>query len=235
MRGYGQFCPVAQAAEVLAERWTPLVLRELVSGSRRFNDIHRGVPLMSSSLLVRRLRTLEAAGVIERVARDDAPGHEYRLTAAGDELRPLVEMLGLWGERWLRREITDADADAALLMWAVRRSVDPGAQPAERTVVHFRFSDAPPKKRFWWLVLTPGEDADLCLTDPGHGIDLTVRTDPPTLARIYMGDTGLARALHERTLALEGPEHLVRGFARWFGLSPLARIDRPGRSVTRAV
>jgi DNA-binding HxlR family transcriptional regulator len=235
MRGYGQFCPVAQAAEVLAERWTPLVLRELVYGSRRFNDIHRGVPLMSSSLLVRRLRTLEAAGVVERVARENGHGHEYVLTTAGEELRPLVELLGLWGERWLRREIDDEDADAALLMWAVRRSVVPRAKPAERTVVHFRFSDAPPKKRFWWLVLTPGENADLCLSDPGHGIDLTVRTDPRTLARIYMGDTGLARALHERTLGLEGPEHLVRGFPRWFGLSPLARIDRPGRSMARAV
>jgi hypothetical protein len=144
-------------------------------------------------------------------------------------------MLGLWGERWLRREITDEDADAALLMWAIRRSVVADAQPAERTVVHFRFSKTPPKRRFWWLVLTPGEAADLCLTDPGHGIDLTVRTDARTLARVYMGDTGLARALHERTLVLDGPEHHVRGFARWFGLSSLARIERPGRSVARAV
>jgi DNA-binding HxlR family transcriptional regulator len=234
MRGYGQFCPVAQAAEVLTERWTPLVIRELVNGSRRFNEIHRGVPLMSSSLLVRRLRTLEAAGVVERVPRPDGPGSEYRLTAAGEELRPLIDLLGLWGERWLRREIADEDADAAFVMWAVRGSVDATAQPPERTVVHFRFGAAPPKRRFWWLVLTPGEAPDLCLTDPGHGVDLTVRTDPRTLARIYMGDAGIAAALRDRTLELSGPEHLVRGFARWFGLSPLARIDRPARPVARS-
>ena len=117
MASYGQFCPIAQAAEILTERWTPIVLRELLSGSRRFNEIQNGAPTMSSSLLSKRLRTLEATGVIEH--RDG----EYRLTRAGEELRPMIEQMAVWGERWVRREVSREDADAALLMWAIRRSI----------------------------------------------------------------------------------------------------------------
>jgi DNA-binding HxlR family transcriptional regulator len=220
MAGYGQFCPIAVAAEVLAERWTPLVIRELIDGSTRFNDIQRGVPLMSSSLLTKRLRTLEAAGVIEH------RGNDYVLTRAGDELRPLVDQLAVWGERWVRRTISREDADAAYLMWAIRRSVVTTAAPDGRTTVHFRLEAAPKAKRFWWLVLEPPA-TDLCLTDPGYGTDLTVRSDPVTLASVYMGDVGLSTALRERAVTLEGPSHLVRGFPAWFGLSSLIGIRRP--------
>jgi DNA-binding HxlR family transcriptional regulator len=220
MASYGQFCPVAQAAEVLTERWTPLVIRELVYGSRRFNEIQRGVPLMSSSLLTKRLRSLERAGVVERVKG------EYRLTPAGHELQPIVELMGVWGERWLRRPLSSEEADPALLMWAIRRSVVLDAMPDDRAVVHFRFANAREKVRYWWLVLTRPE-VDVCLTDPGFGIDLTVRSDPRTLASVYMGDTGLAAALRKREVELEGPSHMQRAFPRWFGLSSLAGIDRP--------
>jgi DNA-binding HxlR family transcriptional regulator len=223
MAGYGQFCPIAAAAEVLTERWTPLVIRELVYGSRRFNDIQRGVPLMSSSLLTKRLRTLEAEGVIEH------RGNEYVLTPAGEELRPLVELMAVWGERWVRRQISREDADAALLMWAIRRSVDTERAPAGRTTVHFRFTAVPKAKRCWWLVLEPPA-TDLCLTDPGYGTDLTVRSDPVALASVYMGDIALATALRRRAIVLEGPSHLVRGFPQWFGLSSLVGLERPRRA-----
>ena len=223
MAGYGQFCPIAQAAEVLTERWTPLVIRELVYGSRRFNEIQRGVPLMSSSLLSRRLRMLEQTGVIEH-----ADG-EYRLTPAGEELRPLIELMGVWGEKWVRRTVSREDADAALLMWAVKRSVVHEHAPAGRTTVHFRFTQAPEPKRSWWLVLEPPL-TDLCLKDPGYGVDLTVRSDPVTLAAVYMGDVTLATALERADVVLQGPEHLTRGFPRWFGLSSLVGVRASARA-----
>ncbi len=224
--GYGQFCPIALAAEVLAERWTPLVLRELWAGSHRFNDIQRGVPLMSASLLTKRLRSLERAGVLERRRRPHGPGHEYHLTRAGAELAPLIELMGVWGERWVARELTSENTDVALLMWAIRRTVHTGELPPGRSVVHFRFPAAPEKRRSWWLVLEAHED-DLCLTEPGFGIDLTVRGDAPTMARVWVGEVGLAAALAARRIELEGPEHLVRAFPHWFGLSAFANVERP--------
>jgi DNA-binding HxlR family transcriptional regulator len=217
MAGYGQFCPIAQAAEVLTERWTPLVLRELLYGSRRFSEIRRGVPLMSSSLLTKRLRTLESARVLER--RDG----EYRLTAAGEELRPLVEQMALWGERWVRRTVSREDTDAALLMWSIRRSVVAEEMPGGRTTVHFRFAATPRRKRCWWLVLDRPA-VDLCLTDPGYGVDLTVSSDPVALTEVYLGDRRLADALRSRDVVVDGSQHLARAFPRWFGLSPLAGV-----------
>ncbi len=163
MRGYGQFCAIAQAAEVLTERWTPLVLRELaLTGSRRFNDIQRGVPLMSSSLLSKRLRQLERAGIIERRQRSAGKGSEYHLTPAGEELGPVFAQLGVWSERWLRRPIFEETPDTGLLMWWVRTTVKTDALPAGRSVIHFRFRGAPEKLRYFWLVLP---EADLCLSD----------------------------------------------------------------------
>src|SRR5712691_7370464 len=140
MTHYGQFCPIAQAAEVLTERWTPLVIRELaLTGSRRFNDIQRGVPLMSSSLLSKRLRQLERAGIIERRQRSVGKGSQYHLTPAGEELGPVFAQLGVWSERWLRRPIFEETPDTGLLMWWIRTTVRTDSLPAGRTVIHFRF------------------------------------------------------------------------------------------------
>jgi len=226
MPGYGQFCPIAQAAEVLTERWTPLVIRELaLTGSRRFNDIQRGVPLMSSSLLSKRLRQLKHAGIIERRQRPDGKGSEYALTQAGEELGPVVAQIGLWSERWLRRPIFQETPDTGLLMWWIRTTVKAEALPAGRTVIHFRFRKAPEKLSHFWLVLP---EADLCLSDPGFGVDVTVSSDPKTLTAVWMGDVGLAAALSNRTIELEGLRPLVRSFPKWFGLHPLfAGVDHP--------
>ena len=219
MASYGQFCPIAQAAEILTERWTPIVLRELLSGSRRFNEIQNGAPTMSSSLLSKRLRTLEATGVLEH--RDG----EYRLTRAGEELRPMIEQMAVWGERWVRREVSREDADAALLMWAIRRSIRTEEAPPERIVLHFRFTDPPKRKRCWWLVVEDG-DVDLCLKDPGYGVDLTVVSEPRLLASVWLGDVSLGEALRRRTVRLVGPDHHVRAFGRWFGLSSVSAVQR---------
>jgi DNA-binding HxlR family transcriptional regulator len=175
MQGYGQFCPIAQAAEVLTERWTPLVIREMVLvGSHRFNLIQRGVPLMSSSLLTKRLRQLERAGIVERRSRPDGNRSEYHLTPAGEELAPLLAQMGTSGERWMRRPIFEETPDTGLLMWWMRGTIKPDALPAGRTVIHFHFRRAPEKLRYFWLVLP---DADLCLSDPGFGVDVTVRSE----------------------------------------------------------
>jgi DNA-binding HxlR family transcriptional regulator len=225
MPGYGQFCPIAQASEVLTERWTPLVIRELaLGGSRRFNDIQRGVPLMSSSLLTKRLRQLERAGIIERRLRTDGKGTEYHLTPAGEELGPVVAQIGMWSERWLRRPIFEETPDTGLLMWWMRGTVKTDALPARRTVIHFAFRGAPEKLRYFWLVLP---EADLCLSDPGFGVDITVRSDPKTLTAVWMGDLGVAAALSAQSIELEGPRTLVRSFPKWFGLHPFAAIEHP--------
>jgi DNA-binding HxlR family transcriptional regulator len=226
MQDYGQFCPLAQAAEVLTERWTPLVIREIaLTGSRRFNDIQRGVPLMSSSLLTKRLRQLERAGIIERKQRLDGRGTEYHLTLAGQELGPVMAQMGIWSERWLRRPIFEKTPDTGLLMWWVRGTVKTDALPAKRTVIHFRFHGAPEKLRYFWLVFP---QADLCLTDPGFGVDLTVSSDPKTLTAVWMGDLDLAAAIRGGDIELEGHRDLVRSFPKWFALHPLfASVEHP--------
>lgn len=184
-RSYGQFCPVAQAAEVVAERWTPLVLRELLCGSRRFSDLHRGVPLMSVSLLTRRLRELERAGVIER--RVSGRISEYRLTAAGEELRPVIEGLGVWGKRWLRRPLDPGYLDPDLLMWDMRRRIRTERLPSRRVTVQITVRLPSRANRYYWLVLD-GTDVDICYKHPGFAVDLEVRADLETLTRVWLGD-----------------------------------------------
>jgi DNA-binding HxlR family transcriptional regulator len=226
MPGYGQFCPIAQAAEVLTERWTPLVLRELaLTGSRRFNDIQRGVPMMSSSLLTKRLRELERAGVVERRPRTDGKGSEYHLSPAGEELGPVLVQIGIWSERWLRRPVFEETPDTGLLMWWMRGTVRADELPARRTVIHFRFPRSSAKVRYFWLVLP---DADLCLSDPGFGIDVTVTSDPKTLTAVWMGDLPIASAVRDGAIELDGTRQLVRSFPRWFGLHPLSSgVEHP--------
>ena len=226
MQDYGQFCPIAQAAEVLTERWTPLVIRELaLTGSRRFNDIQRGVPLMSSSLLTKRLRQLERAGIVERKQRLDGKVTEYHLTPAGQELGPVVAQMGTWSERWLRRPIFEETPDTGLLMWWMRGTVKTDELPDRRTVIHFRFRGPSVKVRYFWLVLP---DADLCLTDPGFGVDVTVNCDAKSLTAVWMGDLEIRDAVRSGRIELEGQRQLVRSFPKWFGLHPLfARVEHP--------
>ena len=226
MEGYGQFCPIAQAAEVLTERWTPLVIRELaLTGSKRFNDIQRGVPLMSSSLLTKRLRQLEEAGLVERRARLDGKGTEYHLTPAGEALGPVVAQMGVWCERWLRRPILEETPDTGLLMWWMRGTVKSDALPDGRTVIHFHFTAGPKKLRYFWLVLP---EADLCLRDPGFGVAVTVKSDAKTLTAVWMGDVDMRAAVNSGAIELEGLPKIVRAFPKWFGLHPLfATVDHP--------
>ncbi len=233
MKGYGQFCPVAKAAEVVAERWTPLVLRELLCGGRRFNDIHRGVPLMSRTLLAGRLEQLEDAGIVRSVARQRGRGREYHLTAAGEELRPLIECLGEWGQRWARAQIGRGDLDSGLLMWDIHRRVNLNALPPQRVVARFDFRGVPATSpRTWWLVLDRRE-VDLCLKDPGFPVDIVVNADLRTLTRVWMGDVRLAQALRAELIHLDGPRALVRAFPTWLALSEFAAVSRVRAVLSR--
>ena len=230
MKGYGQFCPIAKASEILAERWTLLVLRELILGSTRFNDLRRGVPLMSSSLLSQRLKFLERQGVIERRPAHAGNGFAYHLTAAGRELEPVIMQLGEWGARWVRSQLTAEDLDVTLLMWDMHRNVRPEHFPARRVVVAFEFTDLPHSKRHWWLV-SEGSSADLCATDPGYEVDLYLTTDLRSMTAVWVGDLGLEAALGSGTLEVDGPSDLRRSLRAWLALSPLASVKnmRPAK------
>jgi DNA-binding HxlR family transcriptional regulator len=215
---YGQFCPVAQAAEVLTERWTLLVLRELLMGSTRFNDLQRGVPRMSSSLLSKRLREMERSGLITREPLKGERGNSYNLTPAGEALAPIVVSLGNWSREHLKREITAEEADPALLMWDVRRSVQLDRLPQEQVVTFFRYRDAEEGKRAWWLVAEPS-GADLCFTDPGHAVDLQVDAEAQAMAEVWVGKLELGTAMRSQRVKVTGPEHLVRSLPEWLGFS----------------
>ena len=218
MKGYGQFCPVAKAAEVIGGRWTLLILRELICGASRFNEIRRGVPLVSPSLLAQRLRELETADIIRR---DGASA--YRLTEAGHELAPLVVSLGDWGQRWVRSNLDDQDLDVSVLMWDVRRRIDTRHLPSGRQVIHFHFPELPEPKRDWWILVEAGE-VDLCLENPGHEPDLVVITDLRTMTAIWMGDQSLGAARKAGTLDVTGAAPLRKGMMGWLGLSVFAGV-----------
>ena len=229
---YGQFCPVAQAAEVLTERWTLLVLRELLMGSTRFNELQRSVPRMSSSLLSKRLREMERSGLITREPLQGERGHAYRLTPAGEALEPFVVGLGTWSREHLKREISAEEADPALLMWDLRRSVRLDRLPQERVVTFFRYRDAEDGKRAWWLVAEPG-NADLCFTDPGFSIDLQVDAEAQAMAQVWVGKLDLGAAMRDRRVRIDGPEHLVRSFPDWIGFSSFAYPDPAAELAAR--
>ena len=225
--GYKQFCPVAMAAEILCTRWTVVLIRELVAGSTRFNDLRRGLPKMSPTLLAQRLRELECSGVVERVSVPGARGvYDYRLTAAGRELQPIVEAIGSWGQRWVQSDAAlGANLDPTLLMWDMRRNLRTAPLPKRRSVIEFHFKDAPRATRYWWLVVEPQGDVDLCMVDPGFDVDLLVSTNLQTMTSIWMGLTTVADA--SRQLEFSGDREIARKMQSWLGLSPFASVPRP--------
>ena len=227
MSRYGQFCPVAKAAEILAERWTPLVVRELICGSTTFNDLKRGVPLMSRTLLATRLRELEKAGVIERRPTEGRSSHSYHLTPAGEELKPLVIGLGQWGQRWARAEVTKEDLDPTLLMWDMHRSIAMDQVPDTRTVVHFVFTDVPKNvpKRTWLVLDKP--DVDVCYKDPGFEVDLIVTTPLRRMIEVWMGDVSFGASVREGSMVIEGQRQLASRLPNWLQLSTFASVERP--------
>ena len=228
---YGQFCTVARGAEALCERWTPLVVRELLCGSRRFNDIRRGVPRMSTSLLVQRLRHLEAIGVVGRASVGKV--QEYSLTPAGEELRPIVLALGHWGARWIGSRLKDHELDAGFLMWDVRRFANVDAFPTRTVVIEFAFSDARTGEAKWWLVVEGGT-VDLCRDDPGREPTLCVESTVRALTEVWTGDLSPEEALRSRALRVLGPGDDARALWKWLGRSAFAGTREAARRTSPA-
>jgi DNA-binding HxlR family transcriptional regulator len=219
--GYSQFCPVAMAAEIVCSRWTALVLRELIAGSRRFNDIKRGVPRMSPSLLSKRLKELEAAGIVEGRRPEGGTVTEYHLTEAGEDLKTVIMPLGTWGQRWVETQLSLRNLDPSLLMWDMRRNLKPVPIPDRRCTIQFEYPELPSAKRRWWLVVEAG-GIDLCLVDPGYDIDLHVRCPLRTMTAIWMGHASVKGEIEAGRLELIGERTLAQSMQTWLGLSPFA-------------
>ena len=218
---YGQFCPISMAAEVVGSRWTLLVIRELMCGSTRFNDLRKGVPRMSPTLLSKRLKELERLSVVRVVPSGQAGVNEYRLTEAGEALRPLVMGLGEWGHRWLEETRALERLDPTLLMWDMHRGIDAAVFPPGRSTVQFVYPEMDEAHRDYWLVIDKGE-VDVCWVDPGHEVDLWVRCSLRVMTAIWMGYASLRAEIAKGAVEVEGDPRLARTMPEWLSLSAFA-------------
>ena len=222
---YGQFCPVAMAAEIVCSRWTALVLRELLCGTTRFNDLRRGVPRMSPTLLSKRLKELTDAGVITASKTGRSGTIEYKLTDAGEDLRGVIMSLGTWGHRWVESSLSLKNLDPSLLMWDMRRNVALTSLPERRCTVHFVYPELSASRKLWWLVADHGA-VDLCSVDPGFEIDLYVRSSLHSMTAVWMGHSTLKAEIDAGNIELTGDKEIARSMQAWLGLSPFAKEKR---------
>jgi DNA-binding HxlR family transcriptional regulator len=223
MRSYDQFCPVAKAAELFCERWTALILRDLIGGATRFAELKRGVPNVSPTLLSRRLKELESEGVIERRRSPSGRSWTYHLTAAGREFQPLIEALGTWGQRWSRRQLQKHEVNLTLLIWALELHTNPAAFGTRTCVVRLTFTDQPSATQNWWFLNEDGQTT-LCMVDPGFEVDLYLETTLPDMIYIYRGDLSLAQALDQQRFKAHGVAWARRALPRWLARSPAAHV-----------
>lgn len=222
--GYGQFCPVSMASEILCSRWTTLVVRELLCGSTHFNELRRGVPKMSPTLLSKRLKGLEQAGVIT-ITREPNGASEYRLSEAGEELRPIIMGLGTWAQRWMESRLSLRNLDPSLLMWDMRRSLDTSHLPHRRCTIQFLYPELSSAQKRWWLVIDAGE-VDLCNFDPGFDLDLLVEGSLRAMTAVWMGLTTVRQETGSGTIRIEGDPGIARSMHDWLGLSSFASVPR---------
>ncbi|MGH1461082.1 MAG: winged helix-turn-helix transcriptional regulator [Neptuniibacter sp.] len=222
---YGQFCPIAKATEILGERWMLLVVRELFLGSHRYSELQRGLSRISPSLLTKRLKQLEDAGIVVRKTQQGRKGHEYFLTPAGKELKPLIENLAVWGMRWARGQLRDEELDVEFLMWDVQRRLKTDSLPDGDTIFCFIFEDIE-RYNNWWLVVREN-DVDLCTESPGADVDLYIRSSLRTMVEVWEGDLALQTAFNQKKIATQGNRWLAKSMPEWFGINPYAYV-RPG-------
>ena len=220
---YGQFCPIAKATEILGERWTFLIIRELLMGAKRFCELQRGLGDISSALLTARLRSFEAGGLILRRRISGQRSYEYLPTAACEALRPVIVAVGEWGLCWLRHTLSKDDFDPEFLMLYMERSVDPMQLPS-RSVIQFKFTDLP-EQRDWWLVLDAGQ-VDVCITRPARDVDIYFTTTVRTMHDVWMGDRSSHDAIRAGDLLIEGDVYLTRRLSSWLKLSVFAQSPR---------
>lgn len=228
MPDYGRYCPVALGSDVLADRWTPLILRELILGNTRFNDIARGLPGISRSLLVQRLRHLERKGVLELWPSPTGRGNEYHLTAAGKDLEGVVEALGRWAIEWLFDDLRPQEVDPVTLTWWMHRRINEDGLPPGRVVIEF--DHTAPERLAIWMVLDRGE-ASVCVQHPGFDPDVLVTTTTPAIAEVFQGLDTWTRAVSTGDIRVVGPPGLVRAFPKWFLWSPFADATRKRAAV----
>jgi DNA-binding HxlR family transcriptional regulator len=203
---YGQFCPVAKAAEVFGDRWTPVIMRELCFGTRGFGDLLAAAPLISRTVLAQRLKELADAGVVQMEAKPKGKGHLYRLTRAGEDFRPIVELLSVWGQRWGQGMIDPDDFDPGMLVWGMRRQIDPAQIPTQGFVIRFDFRGIPKfnrSPRYWWLVMRP-DDIEVCLKAPARNVDVVIAADLAVFSKVWLGYAGLPAALANGKVSLIG-------------------------------
>lgn len=223
MPDYGRYCPIALGTEVIADRWTPLILRELILGNTRFNDITRGLPGISRSLLTQRLRHLERKGVVELWPSPTGRGHEYHLTPAGKDLESVVMALGRWAVEWLYDDIEPQATEPTVLLWWMHRRINEAELPSSRVVLEFAFTA--PERRTFWMVLEHGQ-ASVCLQHPGFDSDVVVTTTVGALAAVFQGLESWKHAVASGAIRIEGPAPLVRSMPRWFVGSPFTDVAR---------
>lgn len=229
MNGYSTYCPIAKAAEVLTERWTLLLIRDLLIRACHFNDFRRSIPLVTPAMLSKRLRTLEEVGIITHAVSDNGGRREYRLTEAGRELKPFVEAAGAWGQRWARSKLPDGELHPSTLMWDIHRFLKTEHLPTRRTVLNVEFSDRKVMTH-WWLIVHAGE-VDVCVDDPGYEVDVWIFCTLLTLTQVFMGDLSIASARATGKLRLNGSRQLIKDMPRWLGLMPFSNVI-PGVAVT---
>ncbi len=223
MSTYGQFCPVAKATEIIGEKWTVLILRELLLGSTRYSELQRALSRISPTLLSRRLRMLEDKGLLVRKSPPGQRSTEYQLTPCGRELQPLIEHLAVWGMRWARGQMSDDELDVEFLMWDLQRRLQTNNLPNGETVLCFNFDELQEHKT-WWLLVSQCE-VDLCTENPGREVDLYINSTVRTLVEIWHGDLDLRQALRQQRLRTQGKKQLARSMPEWLGISPFAGVQ----------
>ncbi len=226
MADYGQFCPVAKAADIIGERWTVLILRELLLGTTRYNDLQRGLSRISPTLLSKRLKGLEEKGLVLRKRPPGQRTHEYFLTACGRELAPLIDTLAVWGMRWARGQLADSELDVEFLMRDLQRRLQTDQLPDGETVLCFTFSELEQHKS-WWLLVREGE-TDLCTENPGKEVDLYISTGVRELVAVWRGDLDMKKAVRNKQIRTHGNSHLARTMPDWLGICLYADIQPAG-------
>lgn len=225
---YGQFCPIAKATEMLGEKWTLLVVRELLMGGTRFSELQRGLTLISPTMLSKRLDSLEDYGLVLKKKISGQKGYEYYPTRSCSELLPIIQSLGEWGMRWARSNLTEKDFDVELLMLYLKRSIDPSKLIGNETVIRFKFTDIETYPDWW--IMVKGDEVDLCVNDPGKNVDVYFTTTVRTMAEVWMGDTSYRKAIASDALKIVGADLLIRDVSSWMqnsifsGLAPASEI-----------
>lgn len=220
----GSLCPAMASADLLGDKWTLLILRELFLGTTRFSRFQRAIPRMSPSILSKRLKMLEAAEILTRTSPHKGQAIAYRLTRSGKELGPIIEGMAIWGMRWRSRRLAAQDCDVSSFMWDFHRTLKTQGLPDGETVILVQISDRAELDR-WWMI-AHGDAVDLCVDDPGHEVDIYITTTLEHLISLWMGDMGIGQATEAGALFLDGPKHLMNRAQDWFSQSPLVGVAR---------